>query len=74
MLVLEKKFPDVHEQFQKGNFVIHKTERIFSGIAIDHAGHAPIFCPNGKGTTQQLSEKSQWKVICTTHKKQVFFV
>ena len=37
MLVLEIKFPDVHEQFQKGNFVIHKTERIFSGIAIDQA-------------------------------------
>ena len=37
MLVLEKKFPYVHEQFQKSNFVIHKTERIFSGIAIDQA-------------------------------------
>ena len=35
MLVLEKKFPDVHEQFKKGNLVIHKTERIFSGIAIE---------------------------------------
>ena len=38
------------------------------------AGHALCFCPKGKRTTQQLSEESQWKLQCTTHKKQVFFV
>lgn len=37
MMSLEDKHPAVAEEFKKGNFVIHKSERPFSGLAIDQA-------------------------------------
>ena len=66
MLVLEKKFPDVHEQFQMGNFVIHKTERIFSGIAIDqvHEQYNALIKADGGaiGLTERESDLRRWMV------------
>ena len=66
MLVLENTFPDVHKQFQKGNFVIHKTERIFSGIAIDQAheqNNALIKADGGAiSLTERESALRRWMV------------
>ena len=36
-MVLEEQYPDVANEFQKGNFVIHKSRRDFSAMAIDQA-------------------------------------
>ena len=37
MMVLEEQDPDVANAFQKGNFVIHKSRRDLSSMAIDQA-------------------------------------
>ena len=35
MMVLEEQHPDEASEFHKGNFVIHKSRRDFSAMAID---------------------------------------
>ena len=37
MMSLEQQHPDVASEFHKGNFVIHKSRREFSALAIDQA-------------------------------------
>ena len=37
MMVLEEQHPDVISEFHKGNFVIHKSRRDLSAMAIDQA-------------------------------------
>ena len=37
MQVLCSKHPDVYKHFSDGAFVVHKTNRAFSSIALDHA-------------------------------------
>ena len=37
MMSLEKQHPDVAVQFHKGKFVVHKSRREFSALAIDQA-------------------------------------
>ena len=37
MMTLHERHPDVASQFAQGGFVVHKTKRPFSTIAIDHA-------------------------------------
>ena len=37
MQALCKTIPDVDEEFQKGSFVLHKSENAFSAIALDQA-------------------------------------
>jgi hypothetical protein len=37
MMSLEQTHPDVFAEFKKGNFVVHKTRRTFSDLAIDQA-------------------------------------
>ena len=37
MTVLEEQHPDVASEFRKGNFVIHKSRRDFSDMAIDQS-------------------------------------
>ena len=37
MCELPSKHPDVHTQFSNGSFVVHKTKKCFSSIALDHA-------------------------------------
>ena len=37
-MVLEEQHPDVASEFHKGNFVIHKSRRDFSAMAINQ-GH-----------------------------------
>ena len=37
MIELEEKHPDVYRQFTQGDFVVRKTQHVFSAIALDHA-------------------------------------
>lgn len=37
MMSLEQQHPEVAREFHKGNFVVHKSRREFSGLAIDQA-------------------------------------
>ena len=37
MMCLEKQHPDVAKGFHQGNFVVHKSDRNFSAMAIDQA-------------------------------------
>ena len=37
MCELPLKHPDVYAEFRNGSFVVHKTNRLFSSIALDHA-------------------------------------
>uniref|UniRef100_UPI00358FF46D uncharacterized protein n=1 Tax=Myxine glutinosa TaxID=7769 RepID=UPI00358FF46D len=37
MVTLQDRLPDVARQFEQGDFVVHKTNRPFSALAIDHA-------------------------------------
>ena len=37
MVSLEQTHPEVFKEFQLGKFVVHKTHREFSGLAIDQA-------------------------------------
>ena len=37
MMTLEEEHLDVAREFHKGDFVVHKSTRAFSAIAIDHA-------------------------------------
>ena len=37
MLTLESSHPELHKEFKAGNFVVHKTSRQFSAMALDQA-------------------------------------
>lgn len=37
MMSIEANHPEVAEELKKGKFVVHKSEREFSGLAIDQA-------------------------------------
>ncbi|KAJ8351073.1 hypothetical protein AAFF_G00156320 [Aldrovandia affinis] len=37
MVTLEQKHPQLAQEFQSGNFVVHKSSRQFSAMAIDQA-------------------------------------
>ena len=37
MMSIEDNHPQVAEEFKKGRFVVHKSERPFSGLPIDQA-------------------------------------
>ena len=37
MMAIEENHPNIAEELEKGNFVVHKSERAFSGLAIDQA-------------------------------------
>ena len=36
MNLLSSTHPDIHQEFTNGSFVVHKTEKVFSSIALDH--------------------------------------
>lgn len=37
MSLLFSSHPDIHKEFTNGSFVVHKTEKVFSSIALGHA-------------------------------------
>ena len=66
MVTLEHTHPEVFNEFQLGNFVVHKTNREFSGLAIDQAHEQANAVVKGDGGAIGLTEDpaalSRWMV------------
>ena len=66
MMSLDQQHPDVAREFHKGNFVIHKSRREFSALAIDQAhehNNAVIKGDGGAiGLTEDESALRRWMV------------
>ena len=66
MVSLEEMHPQLANEFQQGNFVVHKTHRDFSGLAIDQAheqANAIIKGDGGAiGVTEDPSALRRWMV------------
>ena len=56
MCELPDKHPDVHTQFCSGPFVVHKTKKYFSSIALDHAHEQVNARVKGEGGAVGLTE------------------
>ena len=56
MMSLEQQHPDVAREFHKGNFVIHKSRREFSALAIDQAHEQNNAVIKGDGGAIGLTE------------------
>ena len=56
MLTLERQHPEVAREFHAGNFVIHKSSRCFSSMAIDQAHEQNNAVIKGDGGTIGLTE------------------
>lgn len=59
MMTLEKKHPEVAQEFQNGKFIVHKTSRQFSGMAIDQAHEQANAVVKGDGGAIGLTENAQ---------------
>lgn len=66
IMCLEKQHPEVAREFHKGNFVVHKSDRDFSSMAIDQAheqNNAVIKGDGGAiGLTEDPSALRRWMV------------
>ena len=66
MICLEKTHPEVAREFHNGNFVVHKSERNFSSLALDQAheqNNAVIKGDGGAiGLTEDPSALRRWMV------------
>ena len=66
MLSLGTKHPHQAEEFENGNFVMHKSSRAFSRIPIDQAHEQNNKCVRGDGgvigLTENTSELRRWMV------------
>ena len=58
MMSLERMHPAVNTEFERGNFVVHKTQHIFSAIPIDQAHEQNNKCVKGDGGAVGLTENS----------------
>ena len=56
MASLENVHPDVFRQFSSGNFVVHKTDRPFSAIGVDHAHEQANALVKGDGGAIGITE------------------
>lgn len=56
MSELSIKHPEVHQQFTNGSFVVHKTKKLFSSIALDHAHEQVNAMVKGEGGAVGLTE------------------
>ena len=56
MCELPVKHPNVFQQFSSGSFVVHKTKRPFSAIALDHAHEQENASIKGDGGAVGLTE------------------
>ena len=66
MCTLSSKHPKVFQQFSEGSFVVHKSQRAFSSIALDHAHEQANALVKGDGGAVGLTESPgallQWMV------------
>jgi hypothetical protein len=56
MCLLPSKHPDIYNHFCDGAFVVHKTTRVFSSIALDHAHEQVNAVVKGEGGAVDLTE------------------
>ena len=56
MCELPLKHPAVYAEFHNGSFVVHKTKRLFSSIALDHAHEQVNAVVKGEGGAVGLTE------------------
>ena len=56
MNLLSSTHPDIHQEFTNGSFVVHKTEKVFSSIALDHAHEQVNAQVKGEGGAVGLTE------------------
>ena len=56
MCELPLRHPDVYAEFRNGSFVVHKTKRLFSSIALDHAHEQVNAVVEGEGGAVGLTE------------------
>ena len=56
MSLLFSSHPDIHQEFTNGSFVVHKTEKVFSSIALDHAHEQVNAQVKGEGGAVGLTE------------------
>ena len=56
MCELPVKHPDVCAEFRNGSFAVHKTKRLFSSIALDHAHEQVNAIVKGEGGAVGLTE------------------
>ena len=66
MVTLEQKHPQLAQEFQSGKFVVHKSSREFSAIAINQAheqANAVVKADGGAiGVTEDASALRRWMV------------
>ena len=58
MQVLSSKHPDVYKHFSDGAFVVDKTNRAFSSMALDHVHEQVNALVKGQGGAVGFTEKS----------------
>ena len=58
MMRIDEQHPEVAREFHKGNFVVHKSDRAFSSIAIDQAHEQNNAVIKGDGGAVGLTENS----------------
>ena len=56
MRILQVKHPNVYQHFERGQFVVHKANRLFSAIALDHAHEQVNASVKGDGGAVGLTE------------------
>ena len=56
MRALTHQHPDIYQEFNAGAFVVHKTTRVFSSIALDHANEQINSLIKGDGGAVGLTE------------------
>lgn len=56
MSLLFSSHADIHQEFTNGSFVVHKTEKVFSSIALGHAHEQMNAQVKGEGGAVGLTE------------------
>jgi hypothetical protein len=59
MATLKKRLPEVARQFDQGAFIVHKTKRPFSALAINHAHEQNNKIVKGDGGAVSLMENQR---------------
>ena len=71
MMLLEEAHPQLAAEFHSGKFVVHKSNREFSALAIDQAheqANAVIKCDGGAiGVTEDPSALRRWMIAEVSH-------
>lgn len=59
MLTLDKRHPELAQEFKSGNFVVHKTSRNFSALTLDRAYEQANAIIKADGGAIGLTEDSE---------------